>query len=61
MARKKQSPPFSVRIPDDLRERLDVAAERNRRSVGQELLFRLEHSLDSDHEHDQPQLRKRRL
>ena len=48
MARKKTPPPFSVRIPEDLRARLEAEAAKNRRSAGQELLFRLEQSLDSE-------------
>lgn len=58
MTRKKPSPPFSVRIPEGLRARLEAVAERNRRSIGQELLFRLERSLDSDP--DRGQVRKRK-
>jgi hypothetical protein len=32
---------FSVRMPQDLREQLEAAAQQNRRSIGQELLRRL--------------------
>ena len=36
---------FTVRMPDDLMERLRQLAERNRRSIHAELLTRLEHGI----------------
>jgi hypothetical protein len=57
MAPKKPPPPFSVRIPEGLRARLEAEAAKNRRSAGQELLFRLEQSLDLERS---PPARKRK-
>jgi hypothetical protein len=40
--------PFSVRMPDYLRSQLEAAAKKTRRSVGQELLRRLDNSFSRD-------------
>jgi predicted HicB family RNase H-like nuclease len=37
---------FNLRLPADLREELDKAAEKSRRSVNSEIVFRLAESLD---------------
>lgn len=34
--------PTGVRIPDDLRQRLKLIAQRNRRSMNAEIIFQLE-------------------
>jgi len=46
--------PFSLRMPEDLRKQLEAAAEKNRRSASQELLARLNSSLnrEKDRERD---------
>lgn len=63
MPRKKIYPDdemvaFSIRIPVSMRARLEVLAGKNRRSLNQELLWRLEQALknaDSDSQKAGPQ------
>ena len=42
----REDPIFRLRLPDPLKERLKVHAEENRRSLTQEIVERLERSLD---------------
>jgi Arc-like DNA binding dprotein len=44
--------PFSLRMPNDLRKQLEAAAKNNGRSVGQELLRRLNDSFSRDYSKD---------
>ena len=45
---------MTIRLPDDLLARLRRAAERNRRSLHSEMLWRLENfGQDDGHDHDQ--------
>lgn len=37
----KQKPPFPLRMPDEIREWLEDAAEKNDRSLNSEILHRL--------------------
>lgn len=43
-----QQPPLSIRIPDELRAELQAAADKNIRSLGAEIRFRLEESLRNE-------------
>lgn len=39
---------ISLRLPDELHERLKAASERYRRSLHAEILWRIEHDLDQE-------------
>ena len=39
-------PPFGIRIPAELKEKLQIEAEKNRRSLSAEMIHRLEQSLN---------------
>jgi predicted DNA-binding protein len=43
---KQTDPQFKLRIPQDIKDRLEEAAKTNGRSVTQEIIYRLEQSLD---------------
>ena len=40
--------PFSIRMPDKLRKRLEAVGKRNDQSIGQEVLRRVQYTLDRD-------------
>lgn len=40
--------PFGLRIPSEMRDRLERACQHNKRSLNSEILKRLERSLDQD-------------
>lgn len=48
----RSDPQMNFRIPAELKERLEVAAKNNNRSLTSELVSRLEASLDSSNTHD---------
>lgn len=43
---------ISLRLPDDLHTRLRAEAERNRRSLHAEILWRLEHPIPTESQHE---------
>ena len=43
---------ISLRLPDDMHERLKATSERDRRSLHAEILWRLERDLKRDEEKD---------
>lgn len=45
---KPDSSPFKILLPNDLKERLEAAAEKNRRSVTGEIIFALEQAYPAD-------------
>lgn len=45
--------PFGLRLQPDVKQRLEEAAERNKRSLNAEISARLEHTLAEDDFHDQ--------
>lgn len=48
----RHDPQMNFRIPAELKERLEVAAKDNNRSLTSELVSRIEASLDSSNTHD---------
>lgn len=43
---KQEDPQFKLRLPSELKQRIDVAAKENQRSIGAEIVQRLEQSFD---------------
>jgi hypothetical protein len=52
MRMTEQPPPLSIRITDDSRRALQAFADKNIRSLGAEIRFRLEESLESQYAHE---------
>lgn len=42
-------PPYGLRMPDDLKARIQAAAEANNRSMNAEIVARLQDSFDNNH------------
>ena len=51
MKGKREINPFGLRIPTELRSKLEDSAEINGRSLNAEILHRLEHSFDESETH----------
>ncbi|WP_180881362.1 Arc family DNA-binding protein [Brucella sp. 191011898] len=44
----KDDPHFRLRIPEDMKKRIEIAASENQRSINAEILYRLQTTLDMD-------------
>ena len=55
MSEKPQPPSYPLRMPVDLREQVEKAAELNKRSLNAEILARLEESLSTNSTHNNPE------
>lgn len=55
MSEKPQPQSYPLRMPIDLREQIEKAAELNKRSLNAEILARLEESLNANSTHNNPE------